>query len=315
MPPRKKKVIEPTGLTPREVIAEDAPENVKELAKAIEADGGSVLSTYRDPFGGNWIALAALPTEKVAPTPFQRLLSDAHAKRLEAVIPKVGRFLDPLVCIRKDDAYWTPNGMHRLEAMKRLGARSIIAMVIPEPEIAFRILALNTEKAHNLKDKSLEVVGMADVLGADEATKDKPESTWEFEFEEPGLLTIGRCYQERSRYSGSAYMPVVKRCESFMELAIPEASELRKARAKRLLELDDIVATLVTALKEKGIESGYLKPVVVARLNPLRFSRGKKAAPADFEATIDKMFAKAEKFDTDSVAASDVQGAGGSSDD
>ena len=114
-----------------------------------------------------------------------------HAKRLEAVIPKVGRFLDPLVAVAHDGGFWTPNGMHRLEAMKRLGAESIVALVVPEREIAYRILALNTEKAHNLKDKSLEVVRMADALAEDKETGSLPETTWEFEFEEPGLLTIG----------------------------------------------------------------------------------------------------------------------------
>ena len=302
MPTQRKKVADPIGPTPSEIGSAEPPKQVSELCEHIQADGGAVLGRYPDPFGGNWIVMAALPTEKVKPTPFQRLLSDAHAKRLEAVIPKVGRFLDPLVCIRKDGGYWTPNGMHRLEAMTRLGARSITALVIPEPEIAFRILALNTEKAHNLKDKSLEVVGMADVLAADEATADDNESKWAFEFEEPGFLTVGRCYQERGRYSGSAYMPVIKRCDAFFDKTIGEASEIRKQRSTKLLELDDAVTAIVKELKEKGMDNGYLKPVVVARLNPLRFSRKKKdAATPDFDATIDKMLAKAADFEVGSI--------------
>jgi ParB family chromosome partitioning protein len=307
MPPRKKKAPSPTGLAADEVGAGKAPAPIASLAKAIDGDGGSALATYRDPLGGHWLVLAALPIDKVAPTPFQRPLSDAHAKRLEAVIPKVGRFLDPLVCIRKGDGYWTPNGMHRLEAMKRLGARSVVAIVVPEEEIAFRILALNTEKAHNLKDKSTEVVGMADALAADEETASRPESDWAFEFEEPAYLTIGRCYAERARFSGSAYMPVVRRCEAFLDDPIAETIEVRQARAARLLELDTEVSKLVKGLKEAGLESAYLKPFVVARLNPLRpAGRGKKSATADFDATLDKMLERAAKFDASKIKPQDL---------
>jgi ParB family chromosome partitioning protein len=312
MPPRKKKAPKPIGLTPEEIGGSDIPETITELEEAIANDGGAALASYRDPFGGHWVILAALPTDKVEPTPFQRQLSDTHAKRLAEVIPKVGRFLDPLICIRKDDNYWTPNGMHRLDALKRLGCRSVTALVIPEPEIAYRILALNTEKAHNLKDKSTEVVGMAEALAADEVAGARPESDWEFEFEEPAYLTIGHCYKERARYSGSAYMPFVKRCETFLDEPIAETLPLRIERAARLLEVDKVVNRLVKELKDAGHDSAYLKAFVVARINPLRSTRKKKSdAPPDFDETIDKVLAKAEKFDVSKVKAGDVSGAGG----
>src|SRR5687767_4639517 len=213
MPPRQTKTKKPKakaeniGLAPDEVAQGSPPDAVARLGEEVTAAGGHVLASYRDPLGGHWLCFAVLPIDRVEPTPFQRELSDAHTKRLVGVIPKVGRFLDPLVAVRGDKGgFWTPNGMHRLEAMRRLGARSIIVLLVPEPEIAFRILALNTEKAHNLKDKSLEVVRMADALVDDPAQAKRPESDWAFEFEEPAYLTIGRVYQERPRYSGGAYM-------------------------------------------------------------------------------------------------------------
>ena len=108
--------------------------------------------------------LVALPIDRVEPTPYQRDPSDAHVKRLMNVIEKVGRFLDPVVLIRHDDRYWTPNGNHRLQAMRKLGAQTIIGLLVPDPEVAFKILALNTEKAHNVKEKSLETIRMARAL-------------------------------------------------------------------------------------------------------------------------------------------------------
>lgn len=315
MPPRKKKVTPASvGLDATEVASAEPPAHVVELGAAVVDVGGSVLATYRDPFGGHWLVLAALPIDTIAPTPFQRELSDTHAKKLEAVIPKVERFLDPLVAIRADEGFWTPNGMHRLEAMKRLGAKSITALIVPEKEIAFRILALNTEKAHNLKDKSLEVVRMAAALAEADDTKDRPENSWDFEFEEPAYLTIGRCYEANKRFSGSAYLPVVRRCDDYLDMSIAEAAEIRQARADKVLAIDKAVAKIVKQLKDAGFKSPYLKPFVVARINPLRFKkvkRGHKGPIAEFDETMDKMLDKAEGFDVGKVKESDITASGG----
>ncbi|HEX8110620.1 MAG TPA: hypothetical protein VF516_22970, partial [Kofleriaceae bacterium] len=163
-PRKRKKKAEAgsVGLAAGEVAAGSPPGTLTPLRARIEATGGAVLTTYREPFGGNWVTLAALPLDRVKPTPYQRELSKAHTDRLAAVIPKVGRFLDPVIAVADPDGdgFISPNGMHRLAALGALGAKTVIALVIPEPEIAFRILALNTEKAHNLKERSLEVIRM-----------------------------------------------------------------------------------------------------------------------------------------------------------
>ena len=148
-----------------ELQAAAPPAEVAELHRAIEGDGGKVLAIYREPYGGRWVVLTALPIELVEPTPFQRNLSDTHVRKLELVIGKIGRFLDPIIAVRAPKSeqvakYWTPNGNHRLSAMKTLGAKSIIAIVVPEAAAAYQILAMNTEKAHNLREKSLEVIRM-----------------------------------------------------------------------------------------------------------------------------------------------------------
>jgi ParB family chromosome partitioning protein len=181
-------------------------------------------------------------------------------------------------------------------------------LLVPETEIAFRLLALNTEKAHNLKDKSLEVVRMADLLADDKQNARRAESDWAFEFEEAGLLTIGRCYQDKPRFSGGAYMPVVRRVEAFFEQPLVQANEIRRERAQKILALDKAVDGCVKKLKAAGLTSSYLKPFVVARINPLRFSHPKAAGgkPADFDATIDKMIEKAEAFDASKIKPSDL---------
>ena len=311
--PKKPRKVKPeagsVGLSAEEVASGSPPAEVNKLKDKIEDAGGHVLAQYREPFGGHWVALAALPLDKVKPTPYQRELSKAHADRLATVIPKVGRFLDPVIAVPDPDGagFITPNGMHRLSALGALGARTVVALVMPEPEIAFRILALNTEKAHNLKDKALEVIRMARAIAADPRKAATSEADVAFELEQAQLVTLGICYEQNARFSGGAYNSVVARTETFSTEPIKKSLVLRQAHAERLLELDEAVTAAVARLKESGFTSGYLKPIVVARINPLRFIKaGKDDARPDFDKTIDRMLEGAKKFDPSKVKAQDV---------
>jgi ParB family chromosome partitioning protein len=305
--PRKKKVkaeAGSVGLTSEEVVSGAPPAEVVKLKSLIEDAGGRSLAVYREPLGGHWVALAALPLDKVKPTPYQREMSKAHVDRLAAVIPKVGRFLDPVIAV-PDNAggFISPNGMHRLGALNLLGAKTVVALVMPEHEIAFRILALNTEKAHNLKDKALEVIRMARAISAED---DRSEQDMSFELEQPALVTIGVCYEKNARFSGGAYNSVVSKCESWSTDPMSKSLKLREKHADKLLELDELVGEAVKKLKEAGWTSGYLKPIVVARINPLRFVKQGKDEKSDFDKTIDKMIDGAKKFDASKVKAADM---------
>lgn len=292
---RKKAAPKSRGRTAEQLIG-TPPEALETLANAVENDGGSIIGTYRDPLGGNWQLFAGLPIDAVQPTPFQRDLSEAHVGKLANAVDKLDRFLDPIVVVRSGDGlYWTPNGHHRLAAMRKLGAKSIVGLIVPEEEIAYRILALNTEKAHNLRERSLEVIRMAHELSM---LYPRPEKEFEAEFEEAPLLTLGVCYQNNGRFAGSAFHPVLKRIDRFLSQRLPQALEIREARAARVTELGATVSQVVDTLRARGFESPYLRNFVIARINPLRFRRG---VTAEFDATMDKMLDAAERFDTSKV--------------
>ena len=303
-PRRKKAAAGSIGLSVTETRSADA-KILGDLPDAVENDGGAVLGTYSDPFGGTPVLLVSLPINKVEPTPYQRDPSETHIKKLMTVIEKVGRFLDPLVLIRQDDAYWTPNGNHRLQAMKKLGARSIIGLLVPEPEVAFKILALNTEKAHNVKEKSLETIRMARALAA---RKEGQETDFAFEFEQAQFLTLGAAYEQKKSLSGGAYTSVLRRIDDFLDEPMAKALKERERRGDKILALDEAVTKVVDALKAKGLTSPYLKAFVVARINYIRFS---KATEFDFDEVIDKMTASAKKFNVEKVKQDDVAKAGG----
>jgi ParB family chromosome partitioning protein len=301
---RKKVAPRSTGLTPADMRRVDPALNT--VAQDVEQAGGVAIGTYRDPFGGHGLLLAALPIDEVEPTPFQRDASEAHVKRLMTVIERVGRFLDPIVAVKSDDGYWTPNGNHRLQALRKLGVKSVTALIVPEPEIAFKILALNTEKAHNVREKSLECIRMLRAL-ADERTS-STELDFEFELEQPAFLTLGVCYEERRQMSGGAYMPLLRRIDAFLERPIRDAVRERARRGKVMLRIDDSVKAIVQKLKERGFTSPYLTPFVIARLNPIRFS---KSTTFDFDEVTERMRAAAAKFNVDRVKQDDIVRAGG----
>ena len=310
MPPRKKPVrrkkVAPAsvGLTAAETQKAGGAD-LDRLAGQVEQDEGAVLARYSDPFGGTPLLLAALPIDRVEPTPYQRDPSDTHVKRLMGVIETIGRFLDPIVIVRSDEQYMTPNGNHRLQALKKLGVKTVIGLVVPDPDVAFKILALNTEKAHNLREKSLETIRMARALARRGGSKEKD---FAFEFEQPAFLTLGICYEERPRLSGGAYQSILRRVDEFLDLPVDKALKERERRGKQILKLDDAVGAAVDKLKAKGLTSPYLKAFVVARVNYTRFS---KATSFDYDETLDKIIASAQKFNVERIKQEDVAKTGG----
>lgn len=296
------------GLDAAEIVLDPASGEVAELAEEVRAAGGAAIGAYREPLSGRALLLAVLPLRALEPTPFQRDLSPTHTRRLAEKIEESGSFLDPLIVVRGEDGrLWTPNGRHRLAAAKVLGLKQITALISPDEGLAFRILALNTEKAHNLKDRSLEVIRMAREL----ARRDKraKESDFSAEFEAPALLTLGPCYEENGRFAGGAYHPVLRKVDRFCDKTLAASLREREGWAARLLGIDAQVKEIIKELQEKGFKSPYLRAYVVARLNPVRFHRAKPGdtkPPMTLSAALTRMAAKARKFDPGSVRERDL---------
>jgi ParB family chromosome partitioning protein len=288
-------------------IALDDPE-VADLATLVRDAGGAPIGAYREPLGGRALLVASLPLSALQPTPFQRDLSPTHAKRLAEKIDETAAFLDPLIVVRGDDGrLWTPNGRHRLAAAKKLGMRQITALISPDESLAYRILALNTEKAHNLKDRSLEVIRMAQSLAKRE--RDAKESRYAAEFESPELLTLGLVYEHSSRFAGGAYSSFLKKVDRFSDRPLATSLREREGYAARLEEIDAQVKRIIEGLQKRGFKSPYLRNYVVARINPVRFHKVKKGEtkpPMPLAQALTRMAAAAKGFKLESVSNSDL---------
>jgi ParB family chromosome partitioning protein len=278
------------------------------LAKAVRDAGGVVIGAYREPFAGHPLLLATLPRENVEPTPFQRDLSPTHAKRLAAKIEETGSFLDPIIGVRgAEGRFWTPNGRHRLAAAKVLGLRQITALLSPDQSLTFRILALNTEKAHNLRDRSLEVIRMSHALAKRDAKAS--EQDYAAQLEAPELITLGLVYEKEGRFAGGAYAPCLRKVDRFATKPLGKSLSERAGYAARLLEIDARVKQIIAALQQRGFRSPYLRSYVVARINPVRFhklAKGVSKPPMELPAALTRMAAAARKFDVASVRERDL---------
>jgi ParB family chromosome partitioning protein len=299
------------GISPAESRLESLSGGAQTVAERIEKAGGHLLGSYHDPLGKQPVLVAVLPIDSVEPTPFQRDLSQVHHRKLADVLDRTGMFLDPIIAVTApgEKGFWTPNGMHRLMAMRRLGARAITALVIPKREIAWQILALNTEKAHNLRDKALEVIRIYRNLA--EESPGKAEKEFSYYLEEASLATMGLCYEKNPRFSGGVYNPFVRRLTEFSEEPLSRAMKQHEKRAAMLLELDERVVEIVQKLKAKGFTSPYLKTFVVARSNPLRFMK----EPPELEDLVKTIRGKVERFNVEKVRQEDIVASGGAPDE
>ena len=308
--PRRRRGVKlkPAGLAPADLALDPLPSELAPLAEAVAGDGGRVLAAYREPLGGHALMLVALPLDQIVPTPFQRDISDTHVRRLTQAMDKTKRYLDPIIVVREpteQGRYWTPNGYHRLTALKELDAKTVVALLVPERGVAYQILALNIEKAHNLREKAIGVRRMyRDLAGSLGGS----EEDYALEFEEPALATLGFAYEKRGRLSGGSYHPILRKVDGWVKGKLANAVEERERRADLLLALDDAVTAVVDGLKARGMTSPYLRAFVVARVNPLRFMKGE---PPPLDELLPSMTKRARGMNLDKIKSGDIARTGG----
>lgn len=286
------------------VYPDDTPSKpAAALAEQIRRDGGHVLAIYREPVGDHWQLFCLLPMDRVQASPYQRDLSPTHVKRLVTATKRLDRFVDPVVATSPTPGvYWTPNGNHRLTVMEKLKAKTIPAIAIPEHEVAFQILALNTEKAHNLKEKSLEVIRMYRGLVTEEPSRG--EEDYVFQFESAHFITLGLLYETNRRFAGGAFAPILRRVDKFLKGTFPKTMTEREERADMVRRADEALGDVVATLKKRGISHPYVKTFVLSRTTPL--TRQRKTLPS-FDQTFKKLTTSLQEFDVAKVRYVDIQ--------
>jgi ParB family chromosome partitioning protein len=273
------------------------------LAEQVARDGGRVLAIYQEPVGDHWQVFCLLPRDRVEASPYQRDVSPTHVKRLTDAVKRLDRFVDPIVAVSpRPGVYWTPNGNHRRTVLDKLKAAMVPAILVAEPEVAFQVLPLNTEKAHNLKEKSLEVIRM--YRGALAEQPASTEEDWAFQFESAHLITLGLLYEQNKRFAGGAFAPILRRVDKFLKTALRKGLEEREERAALVRAADEALAGVVARVKKRGINHPYVKNYLLARTTPL--TKARKTLPS-FEQTFKKLRENLEAFDVSKVRYDEIQ--------
>jgi ParB family chromosome partitioning protein len=283
--------------------AKEPSKVARALAEQVDRDGGQVLAVYQEPIGEHWQLFCLLPRAKVMASPYQRDVSPTHVKRLTEAVKRIDRFVDPILAISPEPGvYWTPNGNHRRTALDKLKADYVPAILVAEPEVAFQVLPLNTEKAHNLKEKSLEVVRMYRALAEQQPTAS--EDDWALQFESPHFVTLGLLYEQNKRFAGGAFAPILRRVDKFLKGTLRKGLEERIERAELVRATDETLAQVVAKVKKRGINHPYVKNYLLARTTPL--TRARKTLPS-FDQTFKKLRDNLEDFDVTKVRYDEIQ--------
>jgi ParB family chromosome partitioning protein len=255
--------------------------------------GSDARLAFKDPATRRDLTFAVLPITSVEVISHQRKSSETHVKRLVDSVERVG-FLAPLVVVEREDGrgYLVIDGQHRLLAAKELGLRRLPAVIAPR-SVARRMLTLNVEKEPNIRERS--AVALSIYREIVEARPRMPEDDAEVvdAVQHAHYVTLGLAYAQSGRLAGSAFEPILRKCDGFMDQQLAECLPIREARAARVVEAHGLVRSVTAQLKELGAWHEYVGAQIISYANPLKRARKQHT----FDDTFSKMIAKLNELE------------------
>src|SRR3954451_5103681 len=215
----------------------------------------------------------------------QRKPRPAHLKALTASMERMG-FITPVVAVERDGKYVIIDGQHRFSAGVELGVKEFPIVVVPE-KLARRMMSLNIEQSLNIRERSTIALAIYRELLEESPKRSEDHGEVADAIETPHLLTLGLAYEGDGRLAGSAYEPLLKKCDGFVDKPLQEAYEIREARAAKVLEAAKHVKAVEDALKAKGAFHSMARYHITSSANPTKRAR----KPSDFDKTFDKFIA------------------------
>jgi ParB family chromosome partitioning protein len=241
------------------------------------------IAVFEDPVKKQPLKLALFRLEEIEVPPFQRDISESLRKQLELAIDKLG-FLTPIVVVPKGGKYYVVDGRHRLEAMRGLGAREILAIVVDEKMYHY-ILEFNTEKPPNVKEKAKQAYRLyMDFYREDPNLIEDELYTY---LKEPMLITFGFAIEEfDKRFPASFYESFVEKIDDFLRVPLSEGVVERRNRAKALIELNDIVNQKYA---EFGWENALLKGEILRKAVQKAYGVRVRTIEDDFYSAVERV--------------------------
>jgi ParB family chromosome partitioning protein len=221
----------------------------------------------------------------------QRKARPAHLKALTASIERIG-FVTPLVAVERDGKYVVIDGQHRFQAAAELGAKEFPVLVVPE-KTARRMMSLNIEQPLNIRERSLIALSIYREMLEESPTKKEDNGEIVDVLETAHLVTLGLAYEGPGTLAGSAYEPLLKKCDGFVDKPLSEAYEIRQKRAEKVLEAAKAVKAVEDALKAKHMWHSMARYQIISYANPTK--RARKASA--FDSTFQKFIAKLHELE------------------
>jgi ParB family transcriptional regulator, chromosome partitioning protein len=261
----------------------------------------------KDPLQGHSLVLKVVPVEHLEAIEHQRKPRRAHVDNLVSSMQRIG-FVVPVVAIeqQRDDTtmYVVIDGQHRLEAARSLGVDELPVVVVPD-ELARRMMSLNVEKDLNIRERAFVALGIyRSLIHGDPGLKENDPEVAD-SIERAYYVTLGIAYDKASRLAGSAFEPLLKKCDSFLDAPIGECLAVREERAGAVLEANELVRGVTEQAKERNLYHQYFQYQLVAYIDPYKRKRG----PVDFDECFDKVIAKLNQLNGEPERIAKVLGA------
>ena len=246
---------------------------------------------YKDPRKRQDVSVKVVPKTSIEVISHQRKPRPAHLKALTASMDRIG-FVTPLVAVERDGRYVVIDGQHRFQAGVELGVKEFPVVVVPD-KIARRMMSLNIEQALNIRERASIALSIYREMLEESPGRKEDHGEVVDVLESAHLVTLGLAYEGSGRLAGSAFEPILKKCDGFLDKPMSEAYELRQGRAQKVLDAAKAVKAVEDALKAKGAWHSMARYQIISYANPTKRAR----KPSDFDKTFDKFIAKLEELE------------------
>jgi ParB family transcriptional regulator, chromosome partitioning protein len=243
---------------------------------------------FTDPYRGRQLAVRILPVDQLSAIEHQRNPRPAHVQNLASSMERIG-FIVPVVAVEEDGRFVVIDGQHRLQAAQSLDIKELPVIVVPR-DLAQRMMNLNVEKDLNIREKAFVSLGIYRAFLEQDPEMSESDPEIVDSIERAYYVTLGLAYDKRARLPGSAFEPLLKKCDTFLEDGIEKCLSIRGDRAGAVLTANGLVKKVTDQAKEVGAWHQYFQSQLLSYVDPYKRKRG----PLDFDDVFDKVIAKLE---------------------
>jgi ParB family chromosome partitioning protein len=212
-------------------------------------------------------------------------------KALGISVERLG-FITPLVAVERAGKYVIIDGQHRFQVGVELGLKEFPVVVVPE-KLARRMMSLNVEQPLNIRERATIALSIYREMLDETPGRAEDHGDVVDVIESAHLITLGLAYEQSGRLAGSAFEPILKKCDGFLEKTLREAYEIRQGRAATVLDAAAHVKVVEDALKERGAWHSMARYQIISYANPTKRARKR----ADFDKTFEKFVSTLEALE------------------